>query len=310
MILTITLNPALDKSVSVQKLIPDKKLRCDEIAVEAGGGGINISKAIKRLGGKSVALFPSGGANGKQLEDLLIKEGIEIKVIPIAGETRAGFAVTDLSTDSQYRFVAPGPFMTEEVLETCLKEVENFKPAPDTVIFSGSLPPGLSPNVAAKFAAVCSRIGARFIADTSGECLKLALNEGVYLLKPNLSELSFLVGKDRLELFEVEDAAKSIIENGNSEVIVVSMGPSGALLLTKDLCKRIPSPNVKKVSTIGAGDSMVAGMALMLSEGKPILEVVQFGVACGTATIMTEGSQLFKKEDVMKLFEWIKLHDA
>jgi len=129
--------------LSVQKLIPDKKLRCDEIAVEAGGGGINISKAIKRLGGKSVALFPSGGANGKQLEDLLIKEGIEIKVIPIAGETRAGFAVTDLSTDSQYRFVAPGPFMTEEVLETCLKEVENFKPAPDTVIFSGSLPPGV-----------------------------------------------------------------------------------------------------------------------------------------------------------------------
>jgi 6-phosphofructokinase 2 len=308
MILTITLNPALDKSVSVQKLIPDKKLRCEEITVEAGGGGINVSKAIKELGGESMALFPSGGANGKQLEQLLIKEGIAIKVIPIAGETRAGFAATDLSTDSQYRFVAPGPVLSNEIVDACLKEIEDCKPVPDTIVFSGSLPPGISHNVAAKFAAVSNRIGARFIADTSGDTLKQAVHEGVYLLKPNLSELCLLVDKESLELFEVENAAKSIIDKGNAQVIVVSMGPSGALLLTKDICKRIPSPNVKKVSTIGAGDSMVAGMALMLSQGKPILEVVQFGVACGTAAIMTEGSQLFKKEDVLKLFEWIKLH--
>jgi len=308
MILTITLNPALDKSISVPKLIPDKKMRCPNPTVEAGGGGINISKAIKELGGESIALFPSGGSNGKLLEQLLTKEGIKIKVIPIEEETRAGFAVTDLSTDSQYRFVAPGPTLTADTLEACLNEVENCKPVPEIVIFSGSLPPGLSPDVAAKFAAVCRRIGARFIADTSGDILKQAVHEGVYLLKPNLSELCFLVGKESLELFEVEDAAKSIIDKGNCEVIIVSMGPSGALLLTKDICKRIPSPNVKKISTIGAGDSMVAGMAYMLSQGKPILEVVQFGVACGTAAIMTEGSQLFKKEDVLKLFEWIKAH--
>ena len=168
----------------------------------------------------------------------------------------------------------------------------------------------MSHDVAAKFAALSRRIGAKFITDTSGDSLKRALHEGIYLLKPNLSELCFLVDKPYLELTEVEDAARSIINTGNSEVVVVSMGPSGALLLTKDICTRIPAPIVKKTSTIGAGDSMVAGIVLMLSQGRSIVEAVQFGVASGTAATMNTGSQLCKKEDVWKLFEWIKLHSS
>src|SRR5215471_15507277 len=207
MILTITLNPALDKSITVDKLIPDKKLRAENVKLEAGGGGINISKAIKELGGESKALFPAGGSNGKILERLLREQGIDIKVIPIQGDTRSGFAVTELSTNSQYRFVAPGPLLDNDTIDSCLKEIEDCKPCPDTIIFSGSLPPGVPHDVAAKFAAAARRIGARFIADTSGETLKQALHQGVYLLKPNLSELCYLVDKETLELYEVEDAA-------------------------------------------------------------------------------------------------------
>ena len=308
MILTITPNPALDKSTIIQKLIPEKKIRCTNLQVEAGGGGINVSKVIKELGGECTALFPSGGMNGKALEQLLIAQDIQFKAIPIKGETRENFAATDISTNAQYRFVFPGPDLSSEELNLCYRILESFKPEPDIIVFSGSLPPETPDEFVAKLASLTKNIGAKFIADTSGNTLKQAVNEGVYLLKPSLSELCFLVGKEYLELSEVEDAAKSIIDKGSSEVIVVSMGASGALLLTKDIFKRIPAPNVKKVSTVGAGDSMVAGMAIMLSQNKSLVEVAQFGVACGSAATMNAGSQLCKKEDVWRLFEWIKAH--
>jgi 6-phosphofructokinase 2 len=308
MILTVTLNPALDKSTVVQKLFPEKKMRCENMQVEAGGGGINISKAIKELNGECTALFPSGGMNGKAIEELLSAKDIQLKVIPIKGETRENFVATDISTNAQYRFVFPGPALSAGELEACLQAIEKFQPVPQIIIFSGSLPPGTPDEIVAKLASVSKQMGAKFITDTSGNTLKQAANEGVYLLKPNLSELCFLVGKEYLELSEVEDAAKSIIDKGSSEVIVVSMGPSGALLLTKNISRRVPAPIVKKTSTVGAGDSMVAGMALMLSQGRPLVEVVQFGVACGSAATMNAGSELCKKEDVLRLFEWIKAH--
>ena len=310
MILTVTLNPALDKSTIIPKLIPEKKMRCTNMQVEAGGGGINVSKVIKELEGECTALFPSGGMNGKVLEQLLTAKGIQLQVIPIKGETRENFVATDVSTNAQYRFVFPGPVLSNDELNACYEMIKSFHPVPNIIVFSGSLPPETPDEFVAKLAALAKHIGAKFIADTSGNALKQAMNEGVYLLKPNLSELCFLIGKEYLELSEVEDAAKSIINKGSSHVIVVSMGPSGALLLTNDICKRIPAPNVKKASTVGAGDSMVAGMAFMLSQGKSLIEVVQFGVACGTAATMNAGSQLCKKEDVWRLFEWINAHTS
>ena len=132
--------------------------------------------------------------------------------------------------------------------------------------------------------------------------------EGVYLLKPNLSELCSLVGKEYLQLNEVDEAAKQDIEKGRCEVVVVSMGPAGAMLVTKDMHEKIPAPTVKKLSTVGAGDSMVGGMAWMLEQGKSLSEIARFGVAWGTAATMNAGTQLFKKEDVLKLCEWINQH--
>ncbi len=306
MIVTITMNPAVDKSTSIEKLMPEKKLRCATMMVEAGGGGINISKAIKELGGESLAIFPSGGMNGKLIENYLSDKQINYKTIPISHETRENIVVREHSTNAQYRFVMPGAELSQEEANACLNELLKLPQKPTFIVASGSLPPGIPEDFFGQLAATAKKLGARFIADTSGKPLLLAAQQGVYLLKPNMSELCSLVGKDSLELDEVDDAAREVIDKGECEAVVVSMGPAGAMLVTKDNEERIPAPVVKKQTTVGAGDSMVAGILWSLQEGRSIKEAVQFGVACGTAATMNAGTQLFKKADVLRLYEWIK----
>jgi 6-phosphofructokinase 2 len=306
MIVTITMNPALDKSTTVDKLAPEKKMRCAQMITEAGGGGINVSKAIKKLEGESIAIFPSGGMNGKKIEEYLSAQGINFRTIPIKSETRENIVVGETETNAQFRFVLPGATLKEEDAKACIQLLEEIKPS--YIVASGSLPPGLTGQFFSDLAKLSKKMNARYIIDTSGEPLQMAAKEGVYLLKPNLGELSALVGKEQLELNEVDDAAIDIIRKGSCEVIVVSLGPSGAILATKDFCEHIPSPTVKKQSTVGAGDSMVAGMVYMLSQGKSLREVARFGVACGTAATMNPGTQLFKKEDVYRLYDWINRH--
>lgn len=305
MIVTITMNPAIDKSTSINKLVPEKKMRCSELITEAGGGGINISKAIKELGGESLAVFPSGGMNGKLIENYLSKRQINFKSIPVAHETRENIVVRETDTNSQFRFVMPGASLTDKEAHACFELLQQLEPRPTCIVASGSLPPGLPEDFFGQLAKVVKKLNARYIIDTSGKPLQLAAKEGVYLLKPNLSELCALVGKEHLEVNEVDDAAMEVIKQGACEVMVVSMGATGALLVTPDGCEHIPTPTVKKQSTVGAGDSMVAGMVWMLGQGKSISETVRFGVACGTAATMNPGTQLFKKEDVHRLYDWI-----
>jgi 6-phosphofructokinase 2 len=157
-----------------------------------------------------------------------------------------------------------------------------------------------------KVAAVSRKIGSKLVIDTSGEPLKRAIDEGVYLLKPNVGELAKMVGVEALEIDEVDEAAREIIAKGGCEIVVVSLGPQGAVLVTKDICEHIPAPSVTKKSTVGAGDSMVGGMVWALSEGKSVQEMLRWGVACGSAATMNEGTQLFKTEDAKRLFVWLQ----
>lgn len=308
MIATLTINPAFDKSLVVEKLIPEKKLRCSNTAMEAGGGGINVSRAIQKLGGESIAIFPSGGLNGRCLNQILETQNIAFKSIPVSNETRENFTVTESFANAQYRFVMPGSFLSNAEIEACITAITSLNPSPTIIVASGSLPPGVPDNFFARLAVVTKQIGAKYILDTSGIPLKLALQECVYLLKPNLSELCSLVEKDYLQLDEVDAAAQEVIKKARCEVIVVSMGPAGAMLVTANEQERIPAPVVKKLSTVGAGDSMLGGMAWMLEQGATLKEVVRFGVACGTAATMNTGSQLFKKENVLEIYKWIDEH--
>lgn len=302
-IVTLTLNPALDKSTVTERLIPEQKLRCEAMQVDAGGGGINVSKGIRKLGGESIAVFPAGGANGKQLQELLTEAGIKISVQPIMEETRENFSVTELASNIQYRFTMNGMPLRVEDADACLGLIEEMKPA--FLVASGSLPEGLPTNYFEKLAAFSKKIGAKFILDTSGPALQAAANEGVFLLKPNLSELSALAGVGKLEMNQVDDAALKIIKEGKCEVVVVSLGPQGALLVTLDGIEHVPAPPILKKSTVGAGDSMVAGMVWALQQQKSYREMVQIGVACGSAATMNTGTHLFEKKDMENLLAWI-----
>lgn len=303
-IVTLTLNPALDKSTSVERMTPEQKLRCEPMQIDAGGGGINVSKGIHRLGGESTAVFPVSGVNGMTLRGLLQQENIATECFDLPGETRENFSVLDASTQLQYRLTFPGMAITEAQADQCIEIIRKLQP--EILVASGSLPPGLDEHYYGKIATMARDLNCRFVLDTSGAALQAAANVGVYLLKPNLGELSALVGVKELQINQVDDAALEIIQKGMCEVAVISLGAQGALLVTKDGFEHVPAPTVRKKSTVGAGDSMVSGMVWALHGGKSLLEMVQTGVACGSAATMNAGTQLFKQEDAMKLLHWIQ----
>ena len=304
-IITITFSPCIDKSTSVSALIPEKKLICATPKQEPGGGGVNIARAIKKLGGEATAIFPSGGYTGKYFNHLLKNENIDAVIIETGNETRENIIVMDEANNNQYRFGMPGTELTESEWKKCLHAVEAIKDA-EFIIASGSLPPGVPVNIYAALAKIAKTKKAKFIVDTSGESLKHAVEEGVYMLKPNLGELSLLAGKKEIKPDEVKNIARSIIANGKCEVMVVSMGAVGAMLVTDEIAEIYTPPAVERKSTVGAGDSMVAGIVFYLSLGKSLSQAVQYGVACGTAATLNAGTELCNKKDVDRLYELIQ----
>jgi 6-phosphofructokinase 2 len=301
-IVTVTFSPSIDKSTSVQALVPEKKLKCNAPKLEPGGGGINVARAIKKLGGEVTAVFPSGGYTGEFFNHLLSSENIDSVIIRTANETRENIIVVDEMTGKQYRFGMPGTKLTDVEWKACLDAIEGIDDAA-YIVASGSLPPGVPVNIYAEIAKIARKKNAKFIVDTCGEALQHAADEGLYLLKPNLGELSDLSGRNReLGLEEIEIVAREIIQKGKSEVLVISMGAAGAMLVTSSETIRVKAPVVQTKSTVGAGDSMLAGIIFSLANGQSLATAVQFGVACGTAATMNPGTELFKKEDVDYLF--------
>ena len=274
------------------------------IVYDAGGGGINVSKAIARLEGTSLAILASGGPSGEVLKEILIKESIAFQVIETKNWTRESFVAVDDNTNSQYRFNFPGTAVSEIEKNEIIKVVGELESK--FLVLSGSLREGLPVDFYQKMAEIAKTSNSKLVVDTAGEALEKVLETGAYLIKPNVGELAKLIGVERLEMEEVNDAAKKIIAQGGAEIVVVSLGPQGAVLVTKDAYEYVPAPNVAKKSTVGAGDSMVGGMVWALSQNKSLKEVIRWGVACGSAATMNEGTQLFKKEDAQRLFEWLK----
>jgi len=303
-IVTLTVNPALDKSAHFKGLVPEQKIRCDAPRFDAGGGGINASKAIARLEGESFCVFTSGGPIGSILEDLVKKESIAFQSIKTNNWTRESFVAVDDNTNSQYRFGFPGSEISEQEKNNIFQTIQELKPK--FLVLSGSLNEGLTTDFYQQIADLAKKSGSKVIVDTSGEALQKVLETGVYLIKPNVGELAKLIGVERLEMDEVVHAAQKLIEKGSAEIVVVSLGPQGAVLVTATQTEFVPAPNVVKKSTVGAGDSMVGAMVWALSQNKSLKEVVQWGVACGSAATMNEGTQLFKLEDAKRLFEWLQ----
>lgn len=300
MILTVTINPCIDKSSVVNQLIPEHKLRCQEIIYEPGGGGINVSKALQKLAISSTALFTAGGHNGNMLCELLQQASIPFHAISTNVETRENWVMVEEKTNQQYRFTFPGSAMNPQSLLSVVNQVKSF--SPEFVVASGSIPLGVADSFYADLVTISKSVGAKCIIDTSGKSLAALRNKGAFLIKPNVKELCALLNVEEIKPAEIDDAALQLIADGYAEIIVVSMGAEGACLVSKDEKYFVSPPPVIKRSTVGAGDSMVAGMAYMLHQKKSLKEVLAFGVACGTAATMNPGTQLFKKEDAIQLF--------
>jgi len=297
------MNPAIDQSVSVEHVAPEIKLRCSPPQRDPGGGGINISRVIQRLGGDSQAIYPAGGPPGVILQQLLDAESLRCRVISTQHWTRENLTVFDEATEQQYRFGAPGPELAEHEWQQCLDAVATIEPKPDYVVASGSLPPGVPDDFYAQVARHVSEIGARFVLDTSGAPLRHGLRAGVFLTKPNMRELEQIVGSEIETEAQQETIIKDLIAHGSSEVIVVSLGAAGALLATEGECVRFRAPTVPIRSKVGAGDSMVGGIVLALARHRSIHEAIRYGVAAGSAAVMTPGTDLCHRDDVERLYE-------
>lgn len=304
-IITITFAPSVDKSASVSAIFSEKKMRCSALISEPGGGGINVARVINRLGGDVKAIFPSGGYLGMFLNHLLENDNVPFVSIQSKNETRENYVILDQATNKQYRFGMPSIELFENELKSILQVIEKQEKV-DFIVASGSLPPGIPLNIYAQLSKIATKKKAKLIVDTSGEALKNALNEDVYLLKPNLEELGILLDKKDLKFEDIEVLAKELIHKRHCQIIVVSLGANGAMLITKDETYSIKPPKVKVKSTVGAGDSMVAGIVFGLSNNLNLKECLQYGIACGTATTMNSGSALCQIKEVKRLLKIIK----
>jgi 6-phosphofructokinase 2 len=304
-IATLTMNPAIDESTAVPYVLPDQKLRCRTPRYEPGGGGINVARAIRKLGGDALACFPVAGPGGELLKQLLDAEGVRQERVPVGEWTRENLNVFEEVSGRQFRFCMPGPRLSDEEWRALLECVRCLRPAPDFLVASGSLPPGV-PNDFYGRLAVCAReMGSRIVLDTSGEALTHAVNQGVYILKPSLREFQALTGERDLDESSLARAAGAAIERGWCQVLVLSLGAGGALWRTSTECERLAAPTVRVRSSVGAGDSMVAGIVLSLAQGRPLREAVRFGVAAGAAAVMNPGTELCHREDAERLYNQV-----
>ncbi len=301
-IVTLTMNPALDITTSVDVVRPTRKLRCSATRYDPGGGGVNVARIAHVLGGSVFAVFPAGGSHGGHMTRLLSEAGVPFAQIPIRAATRESFTVNETSTGEQYRFVLPGPHLTAREQERCLQELRIAARSAEFVVASGSLPPGVPTDFYQRVADMCRGLGARLILDTSGGGLR-QVSSGVFLLKASVRELGECVGRPLDTEADQLAAAHQLVDGGRAEVVLVSLGSAGALLATRHGSQRFTAIPMPDGSGVGAGDAMVAAIAVALTRGWPLPKSVAFGIAAGAAMLMTPGTAACERADVEELFE-------
>jgi 6-phosphofructokinase 2 len=301
-VVTLTFNPCIDKNIATPKLIPEKKLRCAAPLLTPGGGGINVARVIRRLGSPVSAIYLAGGNTGELLTHLLKEEQVDVVPVPIKNETRENWIIDEKSTGNQYRFIMPGPVVNESELEFCLQRLEAVEDI-RFIVVSGSMTEGIPKNIFERIARIANTKNAKLIIDCSGEALVQAVRDGAYLIKPSLSELATLMQAFNLNNDSPTSAGRQLISLGHCDVVIISLGAGGALLITDKMEKEIPAPPVVKKSTTGAGDSLVAGVVHSLMQGENLEAAVQFGVACGSAATTHAGTAVFSREEVCFLNE-------
>ena len=302
MIYTITMNPCLDRHLEVEELRPDDTNRVTSESRYAAGKGIDVSVVLRELGGDSIALGFVGGYDGLELEGRLINRGVQCDFTTIGGETRTNIHVYDRSRGTRTSISVPGAEISPAELGAFCRRLRHLVPNPEYVALCGSVPRGVAKGIYRQIVTWIKRQGARVVLDADGEALAEGLKAGPFLIKPNLHEISRLLGEDlrAATAEEIRPRVVALLASG-LEVVVVSMGARGLLVVKKDEAVHATTPKVKVESTIGSGDSAVAGMIFALSEGHTLTEAARLAAACGAATAMTAGTELCRKTDVDRL---------
>ncbi len=302
-IVTLTLNPALDLSTHTAHVEPGPKMRCAAPQVDPGGGGVNVSRAIRTLGGKSLAVLALGGATGKRLGDLLDHEGITTCRFELGDETRSSLAVTENETGDQYRFVLPGPVWSAEQENDFLALVARLLRAGQTLVLSGSMPDGVGTDFPARLGDLGASIGARLAVDVSGPAQRALADDphGVWLLRMDGSEARELSGRPLATAQESADFAQELVARDVAEIVAIGRGADGSVLASKRgrwHC-RCDVSDVR--SKVGAGDSFTAALVLAFVNGEDEAEALRHGVASASAAVLTEATELCHADDVNRL---------
>ncbi len=308
MIYTVTLNPALDKTVTIPRFALDSVNRISELREDPGGKGINVSKVIAKLGGTSRAIALLGGAVGEKIELALEGMGIDVWAFEANGETRTNTKVVDPVLDTHTDINEPGPEATLALLDGMLASLADAIQEGDIVVLSGSLPKGAPVATYETWCRTCSGAGAKVFLDADGDALSHGLKALPYLAKPNDAELSRICGRELKDVTEIASEARSIVERGVSRV-VVSMGGAGALFAESGRTLLAHSPKVPVGSTVGAGDSVVAALAFAEERGMTLEETARLSMATGAANVMQSGTQAAERELVDSLLDKVSLEE-
>ncbi len=300
-IVTLTINPAIDIFVNVTRVEATRKLRCSAPKRDPGGGGINVARVAHRLGRDVLPIYPIGGQIGKLLQRLVEREDIESLVTPSHVETRENFTAFEETTGEQYRFVLPGSTLHRAEWEACLDKLSGLTAKPKFVVASGSLPPGVPDDFFARAIRLAKALGAKTVVDSSGAALKAALAEGVTLMKPNLVELGDLVGGKLDNDAEQLAACRKLITDKRAEMVALTLGEDGALLVTATQAWRALPMKIEAVSAVGAGDSFLGGLVAALAAGDPLEHAFRVAVAAASAAVLTPGTGLCQPRDVTEL---------
>lgn len=306
-ILTFTPNPALDVLTRIERVSPTHKMRCEATLKHPGGGGVNVARVLHRLGASVLAAYPSGGITGERHHHMVHLEGVRSHVVPIAEETRESFSVHETASGEDYRFVLPGPVVSSAEWQACVDYLTQHWPK-KYLVLSGGLSPGMPDDAYAQLVRAAHAKGVRVVLDTNGPALKLALEaKGVTLFKPSLRELCDLTGQTLHSDAQCVAAARTLIGQEAAQMVAVSLGSDGALLVTADGAWRAPAVRVDVQTTIGAGDSFVGGMVWSLANGDAPEVAFRWGMAAGAASLLMPGTALCQASDVQRLVHAVEL---
>jgi 1-phosphofructokinase family hexose kinase len=305
MIYTVTLNPAVDRELTVPAMEFDSVLRASESRLDFGGKGFNVSRLLKGMGAASTAVGFLGGRAGELLQDGLQRLGIDTDFVWISGETRTNVSIVTQAHDHYIKVNEKGPLVDADKQKELLEKIDSLAKPGDWWVLAGSLPPGVSDDFYARIVNVLNKHEAHGILDTSGESLRLGCAEKPYLVKPNTEEAHVLTGLPMDTSFEIAAAAAEICRIG-AQNVVVSMGKAGALLHTAGDTWLTHSPKIQEKNPIGAGDSMVGGLIWALTQGIRLKEALSWGIASGAATASLPGTEVGTRPLIEELYSQVR----